>query len=87
MSALSALTSFTSRSSELFGAAEVIDLTHEDNVALFRKWDQKEVAYIDLLRFIRIFSGEPDRFVVSRPGKHVTLISSNKDEVMDVEQS
>jgi hypothetical protein len=34
---------------------EVIDLTHPPTVELFRKWDQKEVAYIQLLRFIRIF--------------------------------
>ncbi|TEB33170.1 hypothetical protein FA13DRAFT_1627220 [Coprinellus micaceus] len=64
---------------------EVIDLTNEANVALFRQWNQKDVAYIDLLRFIRIFSGEPERFVVSRPGKHVTLTASNPDQAMDVE--
>ncbi|KIK60415.1 hypothetical protein GYMLUDRAFT_43724 [Collybiopsis luxurians FD-317 M1] len=52
---------------------EVIDLTHPQNVALFRTWDQKEVAFIDLLRFIRICSTSPTIVVVSRPGKHVTL--------------
>ncbi|KAF5388716.1 hypothetical protein D9757_004782 [Collybiopsis confluens] len=52
---------------------EVIDLTHFQNVALFKTWDQKEVAFIDLLRFIRISSTSPETVVVSRPGKHVSL--------------
>ena len=65
--------------------AEVIDLTHEPTVEVFRRWDQKEVAYIDLLRFVRIFGTEPDRMVVSRPGKHPSIIASNVGEdVMDL---
>ncbi|KAJ3798346.1 hypothetical protein GGU11DRAFT_781217 [Lentinula aff. detonsa] len=58
---------------------EVIDLTHPENVALFQTWDQKEVAFIDLLRFIRISSASPTTFVVSRPGKHLSVI---KDEAV-----
>ena len=52
---------------------EVIDLTHPINVKVFRKWDQKEVAYTDLLRFIRISGASPDTVTVSRPGKHPLL--------------
>ncbi|TFK29755.1 hypothetical protein FA15DRAFT_289497 [Coprinopsis marcescibilis] len=59
---------------------EVIDLTHEATVELFRHWDQKEVAYIDLLRFIRIFSTDTTRVVVSRPGKHQSIISVNDND-------
>jgi translation machinery-associated protein 16 len=61
------------------GPAEVPDLTHPANVELFQKWDQKELAYIDLLRFIRIFSTDPKLVVVSRPGKHLTLVARNTD--------
>jgi translation machinery-associated protein 16 len=57
---------------------EVIDLTHAPTVELFRKWDQKEVAYIQLLRFIRIFSTDPNLVIVSRPGKHASIIGSSK---------
>lgn len=53
--------------------AEVLDLMNPDNVALFRKWDQTEFAYIQMLRFIRINSVKPEVFVVSRPGKHMLL--------------
>ena len=53
--------------------AEVIDLTEPANVALFRKWDQKESAYIQQLRFIRISSDHPDVFTVSRYGQHPSL--------------
>ncbi|KAL1662069.1 hypothetical protein GGF50DRAFT_104557 [Schizophyllum commune] len=52
---------------------EVIDLTHPINVKVFRKWDQKEVAYTDLLRFIRISGASPETVAVSRPGKHPLL--------------
>lgn len=55
---------------------EVIDLTHPPTVELFRRWDQKEVAFIQLLRFIRIFSTDPTLALVSRPGKHVSIIGS-----------
>jgi len=61
---------------------EVIDLTHPPTVELFRKWDQKEVAYIQLLRFIRIFSMDPNLVVVSRLGKHASIINtSNPDDL------
>jgi len=62
---------------------EVIDLTHPPTVDLFRKWDQKEIAYIQLLRFIRIFSTDPGHVVVSRPGKH-TFITDSTHTLMDV---
>jgi len=67
---------------------EVIDLTHPENVALLRKWDQTQVAYIEMLRFIRIFSSEPERVVVTRPGKHKSLLESTKkaDEAMVISQ-
>ena len=53
--------------------SEVIDLTNLVNVDLFRKWDQKEVAYVEQLRFIRIASGSPETISLSRPGKHPSL--------------
>jgi len=64
---------------------EVIDLTHPPTVELFRKWDQKEVAYIHLLRFIRIFSTDPNLVVVSRLGKHASMVdtSNSVDLSMD----
>ncbi|KAM5533839.1 hypothetical protein V8D89_012502 [Ganoderma adspersum] len=52
---------------------EVIDLTHPTNVELFRKWDQKEAAYVQQLRFIRISSTSPETIVLSRPGHHPLL--------------
>ncbi|KAI0664217.1 hypothetical protein C8Q70DRAFT_224639 [Cubamyces menziesii] len=52
---------------------EVIDLTHPTNVELFRKWDQKEAAYIQQLRFIRISSASPETVIVSRVGQHPLL--------------
>ncbi|KAH6915865.1 hypothetical protein BKA70DRAFT_1216178 [Coprinopsis sp. MPI-PUGE-AT-0042] len=77
--------------SELYRTGiEVIDLTHGPTVDLFRRWDQKEVAYIDLLRFIRIFRDEPSRFVVSKPGKHVSIVNAAKqdeDSTMAVDAS
>ncbi|KZP16595.1 hypothetical protein FIBSPDRAFT_748459 [Athelia psychrophila] len=67
---------------------EVIDLTHTPTVELFRRWDQKEFAYIQMLRYIRISSSEPSIFVVSKPGKHHTLGAENDDgeapQLMDV---
>ncbi|KAG5647437.1 hypothetical protein DXG03_009367 [Asterophora parasitica] len=59
---------------------EVPDLTHPATVEVFRRWDQKELAYIQLLRFIRITSTEPDVFVVSRPGKHVSIVPTGPTE-------
>ena len=52
---------------------EVIDLTHPTNVELFRKWDQKEAAYVQQLRFIRISSAAPETVIVSRAGHHPLL--------------
>jgi len=57
---------------------EVPDLTHAPTVEVFRRWDQKEIAFTELLRFIRIFSSQPDIFVVSKPGKHLSITNSNK---------
>lgn len=52
---------------------EVPDLTDKPTVELFRKWDQKEVAFVQLLRFIRISSSDPAMAVVSKPGRHHSL--------------
>jgi len=54
---------------------EIPDLMHEVNVELFRKWDQKQAGYLQLLRFIRISSSDPQNAVLSRSGKHPLLIS------------
>jgi translation machinery-associated protein 16 len=67
---------------------EVIDLTHAPTVELFRKWNQKEFAYIQMLRFIRISSSDPTTSSVSKPGKHHTLCNvdhceSSGDHEMD----
>jgi hypothetical protein len=62
-----------------FYRTEVIDLTHPENVELFRKWDTQEVAFIQLLRFIRICSTDPELALVSRPGKHFTLVGGGID--------
>ncbi|KAJ3571818.1 hypothetical protein NP233_g3492 [Leucocoprinus birnbaumii] len=59
---------------------EVLDLTHPVNVHLLRQWNQKEVAYVEQLRHIRIFSQQPDEIVVSRPGKHQLLIKGGGGE-------
>lgn len=56
-----------------FLGTEVPDLTHPENVALYRTWDQREVAFVQLLRFIRISSTKPDTAIVSKPGKHPSL--------------
>ncbi|VDB87972.1 unnamed protein product [Peniophora sp. CBMAI 1063] len=75
---------------------EVLDLTHPENVALLRKWDQIEYAYIQILRFIRINSVNRDIVLVSRPGKHHSLVPTKEhpadpqnasDAAMDVEPS
>ncbi|KAF4569775.1 hypothetical protein EYR40_008755 [Pleurotus pulmonarius] len=52
---------------------EVPDLTDESTVEIFRRWDQKEVAFIQLLRFIRISSADTTVAIVSRPGKHASI--------------
>ncbi|KAI0352376.1 hypothetical protein OH77DRAFT_1506074 [Trametes cingulata] len=62
------------REAELYRTGmEVIDLTHPLNVELFRKWDQKEAAYIQQLRFVRISSESPETVIVSRIGQHPLL--------------
>ncbi|KAK7686238.1 hypothetical protein QCA50_010458 [Cerrena zonata] len=71
---------------------EVIDLTHPINVNLFRQWDQKEVAYIHQLRFIRITSETPDVVQVSRPGNNPLLMQkessqTQQPEAMDMDDS
>ncbi|TFY81632.1 hypothetical protein EWM64_g2380 [Hericium alpestre] len=65
---------------------DVLDLTHPDNVALFRNWDQIEVAYPQMLRFIRITSEKPDIIISSRPGQHPLLKEKPvvEDQAMDV---
>ncbi|EPQ56489.1 hypothetical protein GLOTRDRAFT_59779 [Gloeophyllum trabeum ATCC 11539] len=66
---------------------EIPDLTHKTNVGLFRRWDQKEIAFTQLLRHIRVSSTKPDVASVSRPGKHPSLIEENQpgaDQPMDV---
>ncbi|KAG1728059.1 uncharacterized protein EDB91DRAFT_868273 [Suillus paluster] len=65
------------------GMADVPDLTHEVTVELFRKWDQKEVAYIQLLRFIRINSVDSTSAVVSKSGEHHSLKESVPSQAND----
>jgi translation machinery-associated protein 16 len=68
---------------------EVPDLTHAPTIKLFRRWDQKEVAFVQLLRFLRISSAEPHVVNVSRSGKHRSLVDpsavaeSTEMEVME----
>ncbi|KAH9962639.1 hypothetical protein BC827DRAFT_1285547 [Russula dissimulans] len=65
---------------------EVPDLTHPENVALYRTWDQREVAFVQLLRFIRISSAKPDTATVSKPGRHPNLVTQRDGSgAMDVE--
>ncbi|THH14631.1 hypothetical protein EW146_g5723 [Bondarzewia mesenterica] len=67
--------------------SEVPDLTHHANVALFRKWDQIEVAYVHMLRFIRITSAKLDIFVLSRQGRHSSLIGDTTNAAMMEDQA
>ena len=77
------------------GVADVIDLTHPTNVELFRKWDQKEAAYVQQLRFVRISSASPETVVLARPGQHPLLkeearkeaASHNPEEAMDTDEA
>ncbi|KAG1907539.1 uncharacterized protein F5891DRAFT_204817 [Suillus fuscotomentosus] len=62
---------------------DVPDLTHEATVKLFRKWDQTEVAYIQLLRFIRISSVDPTSAVISKQGEHHSLKESVPPQAID----
>ncbi|EJF64268.1 hypothetical protein BD309DRAFT_991721 [Dichomitus squalens] len=69
------------RETELYRTGmEVVDLTHPTNVELFRKWDQKEAAYVQQLRFVRISSASPETVVVSRPGHHPLLKQEAEQE-------
>ncbi|KAI0286162.1 hypothetical protein BC826DRAFT_1050299 [Russula brevipes] len=43
---------------------EIPDLTHPENIALYRTWDQREVVFVQLLRFIRISSTYPDTAIL-----------------------
>ena len=63
------------------------DLTHEINVELFRGWDQKEDGYLQMLRYIRISSTDPEKMIVSRPGKHPRLISAAKVTTAETTQN
>lgn len=65
---------------------EVIDLTHTVNVDLFRLWDQKEVAYMDQLRMVRISSASPEVVVVSQPGRHAFLAKKVESAPEESEQ-
>lgn len=62
---------------------EVPDLTHATTVALYRRWDQMAVEYIDLLRFIRINSENISTVIVTRPGKHEFLKEPTEQMVID----
>ena len=83
------------QSSTVCLAAEVIDLTHPKNVELFRQWDQKEAAYVQQLRFIRISSASPETVVLSRAGHHPLLKKDEsekgapapQDESMDTDEA
>jgi translation machinery-associated protein 16 len=72
--------------------SEVPDLTHGPTVEIFRRWDQKQAAFTELLRFIRISSSLPLKIVVSKPGKHLSItgsttsIPADTDEAMCVDQ-
>jgi translation machinery-associated protein 16 len=71
---------------DLANPLEVPDLTHPENVALYRTWDQREVAFIQLLCFIRISSSKPDTAIVSKPGRHPSLVPQQDfSSPMDVE--
>ena len=59
-------------------------MTHPENVALYRTWDQREVAFVQTLRFIRISGAKPDLAIVSKPGKH-PILATEQDVPMDVE--
>ena len=77
------------------GVADVIDLTHPTTVELFRMRDQKEAAYVQQLRFVRISSASPETVVLARPGQHPLLkeearkeaASHNPEEAMDTDEA
>lgn len=55
---------------------------------IFRRWDLKELGFIQLLRFIRISSSEPEVAVLSKPGKHFSILESTTNsegrDAMDI---
>jgi hypothetical protein len=57
--------------------AEMLDLTHPPNVKLLRRWQQDDMAFLEVLLYIRVSSESPLEAVLSRPGKHQNLISSD----------
>ncbi len=59
------------------------DLTDESTVEIFRRWDQKEVAFIQLLRFIRISIADTTMAIVSRPGKHASIHAAHPTPSLD----
>jgi len=61
----------------------VLDLTHSTNAELLRKWDQKEVAYVQMLRFIRVSSTNPAVAIVSKPGNHPSLQQPDLENMDD----
>lgn len=64
---------------------EVPDMLSQDNVDLFRRWDQKETGFLQLMRFIRISSSSPE-IIVSRKGTHKSLATpANKEDGMDLD--
>jgi len=64
----------------------VPDLTHPENVAMYRTWNQREVACVQLLRLIRKSSTYPDTAIVSKPGKHPSLATQQDiTSPMDIE--
>ncbi|KII87422.1 hypothetical protein PLICRDRAFT_142685 [Plicaturopsis crispa FD-325 SS-3] len=66
---------------------EVIDLTHAANVELFRRWDQREAPYVAQLRHIRLSGLAPHAGIVTRPGKHPSLLpASDGDQEMDTSE-
>ena len=62
---------------------EVPDVTHSENVALFRRLDQADYAFTQILRFVRIASADPDLCIVARLGKHPSLTNANGATAID----
>lgn len=55
-------------------------MTNETNVELLRRWKQDDAAYLDILRYVRVSSEDPNIILVSRPGKHQNLVEHNSNE-------
>jgi translation machinery-associated protein 16 len=60
----------------------VVDLTNPINVELFRRWKRDDSAYLDILRYVRISSEDPEKLVVSRSGKHQNLKNQDKADMI-----